>query len=241
MDYSARSLARLGLQAGFDALTGRTHPMKCPALRVAVAALLLSGLPSAAAADTEWYAGLGMGLGWAQLYTADFNTSACTVPCTDSKQEFDAGFKGFIGYQFSRNWAFEVSWTSLGKFHYKVDNGTATQDAIYQVKGAGYSFVPRIPFTRNFSVFGRLGGFASQTRLTRHNDNFVVGDVSPSIQYNGYSLLAGFGAQYFINEESAIRIEVEDFGRVGSACATGVACTGRANARMVSASLVFPF
>ena len=214
--------------------------MKCPALRFAVAALLLSGAPSTVAANTYWYMGLGMGLGWVQFYPADFNTNGCTpAPCTDSKEEFDAGFKGFIGYQINRNLALEVSWTSVGKFHYKANNGTVTEDVTYQVKGAGYSFVPTIPFTRNFSLFGRLGGFASQTRRTNYNDGAAV---TAGVQSNRFTVLTGIGAQYFFNEESGIRLEFEDFGKVGSECGPGVcAGTGRANARMISASMVFPF
>jgi len=216
--------------------------MKSPALRFAVAALLLSGPPSTVAADTYWYMGLGMGLGLVQFYPADFSPSPCPTTCTDTKQESDAGFKGFIGYQINRTWAFEASVTKDGKFHYKRDNGTVTQDAIYEVKGLGLSFVPTIPFTRNFSLYGRLGGFSSQTRLTIHNENFVTGAVSPGIQSNRFSPLTGFGAQYFFDEESGIRVEFENFGKVGTACsASSPNCTGRANAKMISASLVFPF
>jgi len=216
--------------------------MKSPALRFAVAALLLSGLPSTAAANTYWYMGLGMGLGWIQFYPADFSPSPCPATCTDTRQEFDAGFKGFIGYQINRTWAFEASVTTVGKFHYKRNNGTVTQDAIYKVKGGGFSFVPTIPFTRNFSLFGRLGGFSSQTRLTIDNENFVAGASSPGVQSNRFSPLTGFGAQYFFDEESGIRVEFENFGKVGSACsASSPTCTGRANAKMISASLVFPF
>lgn len=211
--------------------------MKSPALRFAVAVLLLSGLPSTVAADTYWYAGLGIGLGYAQLYPADFNPTPCAT-CTISKEEFDAGFKGFIGYQINRNWAFEVSWTTLGKFHYKVNSGFVTQDATYQVKGAGYSFVPTIPFTRNFSLFGRLGGFASQTRLTVYNDGAAVTD---GVQSNRFGPLTGVGAQYFFDEDSGIRLEFENLGKVGTACFASSSCTGRANAKMISASLVFPF
>ena len=215
--------------------------MRSPALRFAVAALLLSGSPLTVAAESYWYIGLGTGLSYAQLYTADFNPGACTT-CTDSKEEFDAGFKGFVGYQFHRNWAFEVSYQGIGKYHYKVDNGSVTQDVVYEVVGAGYSFLAKIPFTQKFSLYGRLGGFASQTRMTRHNDGFVPNAVSSGVQSDKYTLLTGFGAQYFFDEGSGIRLEFENFGQVGDACTTTSSnCTGRANSKMLSASLIFPF
>jgi OOP family OmpA-OmpF porin len=219
--------------------------MRSPALRFAVAALLLSGVPSTVAANTYWYAGLGMGLGLVQLYPADFSPSPnCPPTCTtDKKQESDAGFKMFIGYQINRTWAFEAGVTTVGKFHYKRDypNGV-TQDAIYKVKGLGLSFVPTIPFTRNFSLYGRLGAFSSQTRLTIHNQGGTAGNSSSGVQSNQFGPLTGVGAQYFFDEESGIRVEFENFGKVGSECsASSTTCTGRANAKMLSASLVFPF
>ena len=209
--------------------------MKSPVLRFAVAALLLSGLPSTVAADTYWYMGLGIGLGLVQFYPADFSPSPCPTTCTDKKQESDAGFKGFIGYQINRTWAFEASVTTVGKFHYKRDDPATgiTTDATYKVKGLGLSFVPTIPFTRNFSLYGRLGGFSSQTRLTQYNNGVAV---TSGVQSNRFTPLTGFGAQYFFDEESGIRVEFENFGKVGS-----FDRTGRANAKMISASLVFPF
>ena len=221
--------------------------MKYPVVRCVLAALLLSGAPSAHAVDDYWYAGLGIGYSWVQFYPVDFSSggsATCSFrgPCRESKKEFDAGFKGFIGYQINRNWAAELSYATVGKFHYKYDDGTVTQDAVYKVTGVGFSAVPTVPFTRNFSLYGRLGAFFSQTRLTRYNNQFVVSAVSAGVQSSQASLLSGFGAQYFFDDESGMRIEYENFGRVGSECSANVPiCTGRANAKMVSANLIFKF
>ena len=219
--------------------------MKYPVVRCALAALLLSGTPSAHAVEDYWYAGLGIGYSWVQFYPADFSFGGgpCPlVPCTESKKEFDAGFKGFIGYQINRTWAAEVSYATVGKFHYKYNDGSITQDGVYKVTGVGFSAVPTVPFTRNFSLYGRLGAFFSQARLTFYNDNFVAGAVSAGVQSSQPSLLTGFGAQYFWDGESGMRIEYENFGRVGSECSANVPiCTGRANAKMVSANLIFKF
>ena len=214
--------------------------MKYRALCRAVAALLLSGASSIHAADSYWYTGLGVGYSRVQFYPADFSPGSGTF--SDTKKEGDAGFKGFIGYQIKRNWAVELSYTTVGKFHYKRDNGSITQDATYRVTGWGFSAVPTVPLTQKFSLYGRLGAFFSQTRLTRYNDGFNVGLVSAGVQRDQVSVLSGFGAQYFFDEESGVRIEYENFGRVGSACTlSDPICTGRANAKMVSANLIFKF
>jgi len=214
--------------------------MKHPVLRCTVAALLLSGVCPTYAADSFWYTGLGVGLSQAKFYPADFSGTAFT----EKKKEFDAGFKAFIGQQISRNWAAELSYATVGKFHYKYDNGSITQDAVYKVSGVGFSAVPTINFTRNLSVFGRLGAFFSQARLTIYNEGFVVGSSSPGRQFSDTSLLSGFGAQYFFDGESGVRIEYENFGRVGSECSANIppaTCTGRANAKMISANAIFKF
>jgi hypothetical protein len=210
-------------------------------MRCTVAALLLSGVCSTYAADSYWYTGLGAGLSLVQFYPADFGSGGVF---SEKKSEFDAGFKGFIGHQINRNWGAEVSYATLGKFHYKYDNGSVTQDAVYKVTGVGFSAVPTVPFTRNLSVYGRLGAFFSQTRLTFYNSGFVVGSVGSGRQFTDISLLSGFGAQYFFDGESGVRIEFENFGRVGSECSQNIpagTCTGRANAKMISASAIFKF
>jgi OOP family OmpA-OmpF porin len=216
--------------------------MKHPGLRCAVAALLLTGLPLAHAVDDYWYVGLGVGYSRIQFYPADFSFGGAPcplLPCTESKRGYDAGFKGFIGYQVNRNWAAELSYATVGKFHYKYNDGTVTQDAVYKVTGMGLSLVPTVPFTRNFSLYGRLGAFFSTTRLTIYNTNFVAGDTSAGVQDSGVNGLTGFGAQYFWDGESGIRIEFENFGTVGS-CSIQP-CTGRANAKMASVNLIVKF
>lgn len=218
--------------------------MKYPALCCAVAASLLSGVPSAYAQGTYWYAGLGAGYSRVQFYPADFSfggSAACSPrgPCTETKKEFDAGFKGFIGYQINRNWAAEVSYVTVGKFHYKYNDGVVTQDGLYKVTGVGFSAIPTVPLTRNLSLYGRLGAFFSQTRLTFYNSGFTNGVSSDGRQVSGTSFLTGFGAQYFFAGENGIRIEYENFGTAGD-CSTQP-CVGRANAKMASANLIFKF
>jgi len=214
--------------------------MKHPVLRCSVAALLLSGVCPTYAADSYWYTGLGVGVSQAKFYPADF----AGTPFIEKKKEFDSGFKLFIGQQINRNWAAELSYATVGKFHYKYDNGSVTQDGVYKVTGVGFSAVPTINFTRNLSVFGRLGGFFSQTRLTFYNSGFQQNVSGAGRQFSDTSLLSGFGAQYFFDGESGVRIEYENFGRVGDACNPNFppgTCTGRANAKMISASAIFKF
>jgi OOP family OmpA-OmpF porin len=200
-----------------------------------VAALLLSGVCSTYAADSYWYTGLGVGYSRVQFFPADFSSGGTFI---ESQKNFDAGFRGFVGYQINRNWAAEVSYVSIGKFQYKYTLANVTQQDDYKVTGWGYSALPTVPLTDNLSLYGRLGVFFSQTRTTVHNANFVVeSDIG-----NGTSLLSGFGVQYFFGGENGFRIEYENFGEVGSACTPSAPnCSGRANAKMLSVNAIFKF
>src|SRR6266702_6765439 len=213
--------------------------MKYPVLRCVIAALLLSGAPSAHALEDYWYTGLGVGYSRVQFFPVDFSSNGTFQ---DSKKDFDAGFKAFIGYQINRNWAAELSYATVGKFHYKRNNGSITEDAVYKVTGVGFSLVPTVPLTSNFSLYGRLGTFFSTTRLTVRNAGFVRNAVTNGVQSSDPTVLTGFGAQYFWDEENGIRLEYENFGTVGSGdCGATQACTGRANAKMASINLIFKF
>ncbi len=214
--------------------------MKYPVVRCALVALVLSGAPLAHAVDDYWYLGLGAGYSRVQFYPVDF--APCSSPiCDQSKKAFDAGFKGFIGYQINRNWAAELSYATIGKFHYKYNNGSITQDAVYKASGVGFSLVPTVPFTRNFSLYGRFGTFFSTARLTFYNAGFAAGSASAGVQSSEPTLLTGFGAQYFFDDENGIRIEYENFGTLGNACDSADPCTGRVNAKMASVNLIFKF
>ena len=210
--------------------------MKHPALLGIVAALLLSGVCSTYAADSYWYTGVGAGYSRVKFYSADFSSGGAAI---ERKKDFDGGFKGSLGYQINRNWAAEVSYVSLGNFEYAYEAGGVTQQDFYKVTGWGFSAVPTVPFTNNFSLFGRFGVFFSQTRITVRNPGTVISNNIPNFQTDNTSFLTGFGAQYFFNVDTGVRIEFENFGRVGNAfCAT---CTGRANAGMVSINAIFKF
>jgi OOP family OmpA-OmpF porin len=213
--------------------------MKHPALRCAVAALLLSGACSTYAEDSYWYTGLGIGYSRVQFFPADFSSGGAF---SESTKNFDAGFKGFLGYQINRNWAAEVSYASVGKFQYKYTLANVTQQDDYKVTGWGFSALPTVHLTDNFSFYGRLGAFFSQTRITFNNAGFVVGNNVGGDIGNGTSLLSGFGIQYFFGGENGFRIEYENFGEVNSACIpTAPDCSFRANAKMLSVNAIFKF
>jgi OmpA-OmpF porin, OOP family len=222
--------------------------MKYPVSRCVIACVLLLGAPLAHAAGPDyWYAGVGLGYGKVEFYPADFSSAGSPFgSAAETIRDADLGFTGALGVQFNRNWALELNFIQLGKFTYKYAYPQGTQEDIYAVSGWGTSLLPTVPVTRNFSLFGRLGVLASQTRLTVRNVAKNNGTGVPvfdgtilDAQTNQTSFLSGFGAQYFVNRDFGIRVEYQNLGKVGtSSCGD---CTGRANAQFLSASALFTF
>ena len=210
--------------------------MKCAVSRCVLASVLLLAAPLAEAVD-YWYSGLGLGYGKIEFYPADFSSNGAA---TETIRDADLGFTGALGFQINRNWGVEVNFIQLGKFSYKYTQGANVQEDVYEVSGWGGSLLPTIPLTRNFSLFGRLGVLAAQTRTTIRNPAPAFNGSITAIQVNTTSFLSGFGAQYFLNRDFGIRVEYQNLGKVGTsgACET---CTGRANAQFLSASALFPF
>jgi OmpA-OmpF porin, OOP family len=210
--------------------------MKCPAFRFAVTALALLSAPLAHAADLNWYLGLGGGYSRAKFYTADFSSGGLA---TDSKKEFDSGYKMFLGYQFNRSWAIEAAYTNLGNFQYHYENivpGGGSERDDYKVTGFSLSLLPIVPLGNRFSIYGRLGVFSSTARRTVAVDSTGT-KTGFSAQASDISPLTGVGMQLKLDEETDVRVEYENYGRVGSTDA-GV---GRANVQMLSVSAVFKY
>jgi len=211
--------------------------MKYPVSRCVLASVLLLGAPLAGAAGTDyWYAGVGLGYGKIEFYPADFSSNGAA---SESIRDSDLGFTGAIGWQFNKNWAAEVNFIQLGKFTYEYTQGANTELDIYEVSGWGVSLLPTVPLTRDFSLFGRLGALFSQTRLTLKNPAPAFSGSISATQTNQVSFLSGFGAQYFLNRDFALRVEYQNLGKVGNErCGT---CTGRANGQFLSASALWAF
>lgn len=209
-------------------------------LRCVVASVLLLGAPLSDAAGADyWIAGVGLGYGKIEFYPADFSSGGVA---NETIRDADLGFTGSLGIQFNRNWGAEVNFIQLGKFSYKYDVGGNTQEDVYEVSGWGFSLLPTVPITKNFSLFGRLGALASQTRLTVRNPFPNFDGSITAMQVNTTTFLSGFGAQYFLNRDFGIRVEYQNLGKVGTTASSGcTTCTGRANAQFLSASALFTF
>lgn len=187
--------------------------MKIRALQTAFAALLFLGIPAAHAWDPQGYWGLGGGVSKANFYSADFTVNSATV--SESTLNRDTAAKIFVGFPLNRNLMAEISYTDLGRFHYKYsDSATgANVNLTYKSAGAGISLLPIAHLGDSFSIHGRIGMFVANTHSTP--DANLPGYTLRSGSSSTLSFLVGAGAQFDFNSTYSLRADLESYGKVG--------------------------
>lgn len=129
------------------------------------------------------FAAIG-GTAAAQMYVGADLTSSRVDGYTSA-----AGHGLFAGYQFTPNWAAEVSYRNLGKFESDSASGY-TRINLTQVSAIG-----AMPLNEKFKVYGRIGwGFANATGSKSYNA--------------ANSLGFGVGAEYSFSKTLGVRAEV---------------------------------
>ena len=127
--------------------------------------------------------------------------------------------KIYGGFQFTPNWGAELQYSNLG--NRDVTNaGVAVgsfRTSQYSIAGTG-----TLPLGSGFSLLGKLGVSANRV-------NSPAGVFNSS---NNTSALIGVGASYSITPAMSVRVEYEDFGKVGTIAANG--STVRANGYSIS-------
>ena len=194
-----------------------------------LAALVLAGGSVAAlAADSGWYAGVGVGGSKAKDFPSAAEVDAMLladygIVATSTADDTGTAWKLFAGYRFNKNFALEGGYADLGK---------ATFDSIVTVPAAGtvslawkakawsLAAVGILPVTDQFEVFGKVGAH----RWDLDASVAVAGGggaAAGSADDSGSSWLYGVGASYSFTKNMAVRAEWERYGKVGDEDNTG--------------------
>jgi OOP family OmpA-OmpF porin len=153
-------------------------------LGLTVFATLALAASLAAQADTQpgFYAGAGIG-------TTSVGDDISGV------DDNDTGFKIFGGYNFTQNWAAEVSYFDLGEA--SVSGGGAS--ASFGVTGLSASVVGRLPVSDMFAVYAKLGFASYDVDVNFRNvQGFGSGHLSDSDSDMIYGVggALGFGGNF---------------------------------------------
>lgn len=149
----------------------------------------------------------------------------------------DLGYKILVGYQFNNYLAVEGGYVNLGKSKYSATFPLGTVDMDAKASGLTLAAVGRYLINESFSVFGKLGVINAKVEET-----IVITDALSGASFN-VSMSAtkmkstwGGGATYNINKQVGVRVEFEQFRKLGDANETG-----ESNVNLISAGLVYKF
>jgi len=152
-------------------------------------------LPAAAQGMSAVY--IGGGFGQSKFKGACDGVSGTGVTCDDK----DTSFKIFGGYQLNRNFAGELGYTDLGKAKFTDPTGST------ELKATAWelSAVGSWPLADAFSIFGRLGGYWGEGKLSGSG---ASGSKTTA------NVTFGLGAQYDFMRNFGVRGEWQRYSKV---------------------------
>lgn len=208
----------------------------------ALAALLACG--QAAAQNSGWYVGGGSGSSRAKFERADFvglSTGAYSV------DDSDVAPRMFGGYRIAPNWAVEFGVTAIGRFEHRFNDGANGRAVFhYDASAATVAIAGKLPLGGGLSLNGRLGAAFTAARIRLASATGNVATTLISQGWGGFfdddrtatrtNVLWGAGAQYDITPRWGLRLDYDNYGKIGDEFETG-----RAKAEAWSANVVFRF
>jgi len=205
--------------------------------------LALAIPPGASAQESPWYIGGSIGQSRVKLDTGGLSRDLAAAGMANngfSANETDTGFKLFGGYRFHPNFAVEGGYAELGKFS---ASGTVTTFNFVPIvplptkvtievgQGLHLAVVGNVPLANQFSVFGRLGAYDMRTEM-----KVTVSGISSSESARNTGFLLGAGVGYDFTRNVGMRVEWEQFNKVGDKDKTGQGDVG-----LLSVGLVYRF
>jgi opacity protein-like surface antigen len=222
------------------------------AIIAATAALL--ALPAAAQQMPQWYVGIGAGKSKTSDDIVDQRESTIVNGHSTGStfDDSDGSWKIFAGWQVNPIFGLEAFYADLGKTHLvtntlSVDNLAGTFDMTRKVDGFGLDMVVRGTVMPQFTVFGRLGGYAGHVKAdaTVSGGLIFTNDPSATSKSNSDTKTVahyGFGGEWAFQPNAALRLEWERFDKMGKAFATGQSgSTGEASTDLATLSVLFRF
>lgn len=165
--------------------------------------------------DTSgWYIGANLGKSKAKIDDAKITSSLLRSGFTTSSISDDdsaTGYKLLGGYQFNPNFALEGGYFSLGRFGFTANTlppGTLRGEA--KVTGFNFDAVGFLPFTQQFSGFGRIGLIYANSKDSFSGTGLVTAlDSNPGKRSLNYKY--GVGLQYDFTQTIGMRAEIERY------------------------------
>jgi OOP family OmpA-OmpF porin len=197
------------------------------ALAVMGVAAAVFALPAAAQMRTPSLSSayIGGGIGQSKAKDGCTGIGGTGVSCDDK----DTAWRIFAGYQFHRNVAAELGYTDLGKVS---ASGTGIGNAEIKSTAWDLSAILAWPVANQFSVFGRLGFYNAEAKLS--------GSLGQSGKKTTTDLTYGLGVQYDFTRNFGVRGEWQRYSKVKAHNNT-TGADGESDIDVLGVSLVYRF
>ncbi len=191
---------------------------------VTTALTLCSGLAAAQSADKAgWYGGIDLGYTRLGLSGSDIDGALANQGVAGSstidKSDKSYGLSG--GYRFSRNFAAEAAWESLGSYSYSSTTPTDTINGKFKADALSLAGVGIYPVTPNWSVYGKLG--LAHTSAKREASSSTGASAVSSTSHSGTNWLLGAGVTYDFQGGWFTKLGWDRYENVGDEASTGKA------------------
>jgi OOP family OmpA-OmpF porin len=208
-------------------------------LAVAALAALLALAP-AAAQNSGWYIGGGLGQTKADFDTGDFTSLATGSYSADDSE---VAPRVFGGYRVAPNWAVEFGFTAFGRFKHRFQTGSTAAVYDYDASALTTALAAHLPLGGGLSLNGRAGVAFTAASLELEVDNGTATQrfCDDAWWYSDCtstqtSLYWGVGMQFDINPRWGIRLDYDNYGEIGEQFESG-----RADIEQVSINVLFNF
>jgi OOP family OmpA-OmpF porin len=182
--------------------------------RLAVAVLAAIASPLALAADPGPYVGGNVGVSKSHFDEARIARAIAPgfgITGIDDDDR-DTGWKLYMGYQFTPNFAAEFGYFDLGKFGFTATTVPAgTLNGNLKVRGANLDLVGMLPLTDRFSAFARAGVIYAQTKSDFNGSGAVFFPTPSHGRETDLSYKFGLGLEYALTRALAFRAEAERY------------------------------
>lgn len=152
-----------------------------------------------------------------------------------SLDKTDTAYKIQVGYQFNQYFAVEGGYVNLGKTDYSASFTGGGANANAKVSGLNIAALGILPISDSFSLFGKAGLIDAKVETTV-SANGLGGSANDSSTARKWKANWGAGATYSINKQLGIRVEYEQFSKLGDANTTG-----EADVNLFSAGVAYKF
>ena len=177
----------------------------------------LFAMSGAVAQSQGFYGGLSLGAASSDIDKSALDrelTSAGVTGLSSDADENDVGYKAYLGYGFTPNFAVEGGYANLGSPEYKASFTGGNAKADWESHGMYVQAVGRAPVANRFSLLAKGGVYFAENevdiRATGPGGSASTDDSDSEINF-----VFGFGGEYALNPSTSVRFEWERFLNVG--------------------------